>query len=1276
MIYENLNLKYFLGSEAYSAFRLQSWREQAPQLNAYWVYYLKAHKILPSEVMGTLKKLLRVSSETIKDNHCVVVPRLGTISPWSTKATDILHRAGLKEVQRVERGILFYGATEGIKPALYDRMTHTMLDHVEMGFRLFDEKEPQPLKIIPVLSEGKQALIDANESYGWALSSQEIDYLMDFFKKNHKDPSDAELMMFAQANSEHCRHKIFNAQWSIDGSQKPNTLFSMIKNTYKISPDGILSAYKDNAAVFEGVSAARLICDPTTHRYEFKEEPVHALIKVETHNHPTAISPFSGAATGAGGEIRDEGGTGIGSKPKAGLTGFSVSHLHIPTLTQPWERQFPLSSRLSSAFQIMQQGPLGGAAFNNEFGRPNIAGYFRSFEQHLGDGRMAAYHKPIMIAGGLGNIRAGHTQKKPLLDGAILVVLGGPAMKIGLGGGAASSVASGQSQNDLDFASVQRENPEMQRRVQEVIDACTALGDDNPIQSIHDVGAGGLCNAFPELVNDHDLGGHFQLRAIPVDESGMTPLEIWCNESQERYVLAVLADGLDTLKAFAERERCPYAVVGVATSKKQIRLEDSVFKNNPVDVPSEWLFGNPPKMQRVVEKAGLDLKPIDTKALPLVDALKQVLAHPTVADKTFLITIGDRSVTGLVARDQMVGPYQVPVSDVAVMAHGYQGYTGEAMSMGERPPLALISPKASSRMAVGEAITNLAAAQIDALQQVRLSANWMAACGEKGQDAALYEAVEAIGIDLCPALGIAIPVGKDSLSMKASWQAEGRAYESFSPVSCIISAFAPVSDIRKTLTPLWQWHEGESTLLSIDLGAGKNRLGGSIFAEITHQIGNTCPDVDDPKQLKAFFETIQRLNQADLILAYHDCSDGGLWALLCEMAFASGAGFDIQLKGTDLVAELLNEELGAVIQVSDKNLALVMAILEQAGLAMLTSVLGKPIPEGLEFIVRNQEGIALQFKRHEAKEQWSSVSKHMQALRDNPEAVEEAYQNSEVSKPYLSVIEQSVLPDRSPWMINTGAKPLVAILREQGVNGHVEMAAAFTLAGFESVDVHMSDLQAGASLDKYQGLVACGGFSFGDVLGAGGGWAQSILHHEALRKTFETFFHRANTFTLGVCNGCQMLSQLKACIPGAMHWPLFLRNFSEQFEARLSAVRVEKSPSIFLQGLEGLYLPIAVAHGEGRVAFEDAQHQQSAGPYVALRYVDAKGEPTQHYPLNPNGSVEGMTGFTSMDGRATILMPHPERVIKLSQLSWHPKGWGGDWSPWIQFFDNARKYVS
>lgn len=1281
------------GSPALSSFRVQKLlsdfqQESLPVKGIYaeFVHVVDLESDLTSEKKSTLEKLLTygpsLEAKDPEGSLFVVAPRPGTISPWSSKATDIAHICGLSEIKRIERAVAYYvdfngGVTEEVskkvKAKIHDRMTQKVFQAFHQLDVLFLHEEPKKLVEVPILTEGRLALERADKEMGLALASAEIDYLVESFTALKRNPTDVELYMFAEMNSEHCRHKVFGAAWTIDGEQKDLSLFQMIKNTYKMHSTNILSAYKDNAAVMNGAAkAGRYYADPKTNKYGWHEEPIPILMKVETHNHPTAISPFPGAATGSGGEIRDEGATGRGSKPKAGLTGYSVSNLKIPGYEQPWEKDFGNPARLASPLDIMIEGPLGGAAFNNEFGRPNILGYFRTFEEEVPSTKgkeVRGYHKPIMLAGGLGNIKEEFISKGHINPGDALIALGGPAMLIGLGGGAASSVTSGSGNEDLDFASVQRGNPEMQRRCQEVIDRCWALEKENPISFIHDVGAGGLSNAFPELVNDGGLGGKFELRKVPNDEPGMSPYEIWSNESQERYVIAVPQDKLQVFDEICKRERCPYSVVGTAVEQKQLTLTDSHFNNTPVDMPLNVLLGKPPRMIRDNHSAKRPLSATPTLDKQTVgDVAKRVLANPSVADKTFLITIGDRSVTGMIARDQMVGPWQVPVADVAVTTATLDSNEGEAMSIGERAPVALISPAASARMAVAEALTNMAAASIDDMGRINLSANWMASPNYEGDGADLYEAVQSIGMELCPELGITIPVGKDSMSMSTVWEDEKGKHNVTAPISVVISAFAPVADARITLTPVLQ--KKASRLLLVDLARGKNRMGASIAAQVFCELGNTAPDVDNAKELRTFFETVQKLNKAQKILAYHDKSDGGLFVTALEMAFAGHTGVTLDvsaLKGS-LIEILFNEELGAVLQVADENVSAVKDAFAAAGLGDCVTDVGT-LNDSYEFIVGDYKaGIS------ELRSIWSDTTRRIAALRDNPECAESEYQlKLEQDDPGISpkvTFDVSVKKDYE-------SRPKMAILREQGVNGEVEMAAAFDRAGFESIDVHMTDILSGKiSLKDFQGLVACGGFSYGDVLGAGEGWAKSILFHAKARQEFEEFFRRENTFTLGVCNGCQMVSNLKDLIPGAEHWPRFVQNLSERFEARFSSLKIEETPSVLLKGMAGSVLPIAVAHGEGRAEFASREAAEAClkTGLVSLRYVDGKHQYTERYPLNPNGSPFGITGLTSKDGRALIMMPHPERVFRTVQNSWHPADWG-EYAPWMKLFLNARAFV-
>ncbi|UTA46327.1 phosphoribosylformylglycinamidine synthase [Simiduia sp. 21SJ11W-1] len=1286
------------GAPALSEFRtkrlLASLQSVAPGVSGLateFVHFADVDGALDEQASAVLDQLLTYgpsAEKTEPEGQLVLaIPRLGTISPWSSKATDIAHNAGLAKVRRIERGTAYYisgnvsDAEQGaVLALLHDRMVEQVLDNFEAARALFERQQPAREARVDILSGGRAALAAANTSLGLALADDEIDYLVTSFTELGRNPVDVELMMFAQANSEHCRHKIFNASWTLDGVLQERSLFKMIKNTYEQGGANVLSAYADNAAVMKGHKAGRFYPDPETQVYGFSQEDIHILMKVETHNHPTAIAPFPGAGTGAGGEIRDEGATGRGSKPKVGLTGFTVSNLQIPEFVQPWEQDYGKPARIVSALDIMLEGPIGGAAFNNEFGRPNICGYFRTFEENF-DGERRGYHKPIMLAGGYGNIRADHVDKPPFTAGTKLVVLGGPAMLIGLGGGAASSVTSGSSSEDLDFASVQRQNPEIERRCQEVIDRCWQLGSQNPIAFIHDVGAGGLSNAFPELVKDGGCGGEFDLRKVPNDEPGMSPLEIWCNESQERYVLAISPENLARFEAICARERAPYAVVGEATSEKHLRVKDTVFDANPVDLPMSVLFGKPPKMHREALAHAPVTRAFETANIDLYEAAERVLKHPAVASKKFLITIGDRSVTGQVARDQLVGPWQVPVADCAVTTSSYDTYAGEAMSMGERTPLALLDGPASGRMAVGEAITNIASTRIDKLSDINLSANWMCAAGHTGEDEKLYRTVEAVGMDLCPELGITIPVGKDSMSMRTAWQEGDEQKAVTAPLSLVITAFAPVVDVRQAVTPELARVEGGSDLLLVDLGAGKNRLGGSILAQVFNEMGEQPADLDEPQDLKAFFEVMQQLLAERAVLAYHDRSDGGLFATLVEMAFAGNTGVDVQLDslGQDAMGALFNEELGAVLQVRTEDSASIIARFEAAGLTDKVHFIGRPNEEDQLRIRLGKGAWIFEQSRAYLHSLWSETSYRMQALRDNPACAEQEFSQLMTQDPGLSAkLAFDPSEDIAAPFVNSGVRPRVAILREQGVNGHVEMGAAFTRAGFDAVDVHMSDILAGRiDLAKMQGLAACGGFSYGDVLGAGEGWAKSVLFNSQARDMFEQFFHRPDTFSLGVCNGCQMMSNLKSLIPGADNWPRFVRNQSEQFEARFSLVQIQASPSVLFEGMQGSHMPVAVAHGEGRAEFAQAQAPAELldSGLVAMRYIDNNLAPTQSYPANPNGSPLGITSVTSRDGRATIMMPHPERVFRTVTNSWHPEEWGED-SPWMRMFRNARVFVN
>jgi phosphoribosylformylglycinamidine synthase len=1292
------------GAPALSAFRIAKLLERVKRLEpsvqalaSRFVHFVDLTRELQRGERDVLERLLTYGprSEPLpsaEDNGQIllVVPREGTISPWSSKATDIAHVCGLDSVQRIERGVLYTMRSTAplgrerlaaLAPELLDRMTEMALFDTADATRLFGHAEPRALTRVSLVN-GIQALEEANRELGLALSADEMEYLLTSFRKLGRDPSDVELMMFAQANSEHCRHKIFNADWIIDGGKRDESLFAMIRHTHARSPGGVLSAYRDNAAVIEGTVGTRYFTDPHSQIYRASVEPIDILMKVETHNHPTAISPFPGAATGSGGEIRDEGATGRGAKPKAGLTGFSVSHLRIPGYERPWEREFGRPERIASPLDIMLEAPVGAASFNNEFGRPAICGYFRTFEQHAaGDStcRVRGYHKPIMIAGGLGNIRREHVEKGEVPVGAKLVVLGGPAMLIGLGGGAASSVGSGASSADLDFASVQRGNAEIQRRAQEVIDTCWGLGGQNPIVLIHDVGAGGLSNAVPEAVAHSQRGAKVNLRAIPSAERGMSPLEIWCNEAQERYVLAVDASALEQFAAIAERERCPFAVIGDIDDSGVLVVSDPLFREDAVNMPIDVLLGKPPRMTRDVHSIDPPQRPFDIRKIDLREAAYRVLRLPAVADKTFLITIGDRTVGGLISRDQLVGPWQVPVSDVAVTIVDHQGHAGEAMAMGERTPVAVINAPASGRLAVGEAITNILAADIDSLAQIRLSANWMAACGEPGEDAALYETVRAVGKELCPALGIAIPVGKDSLSMKTAWREGETAKSVVAPVSLIISAFAPVKDVRRTWTAALQMEGRPTSLWLIDLGGGRNRLGGSALAQVYGESGDLSPDLDDPQRLLNLAAVLAELRAANLVLAYHDRSDGGLFATLVEMAFSGRCGLHIALPEAagPALAQLFSEELGVVVQIMADDEPRFAEILAKYGLSKSALYLGAPTSD---MRVQIKIGtVELDESWVDLRRAWSETSWRMRRLRDDPQCADEEYEaQTDAADPGLSVaLSFDPEEDIAAPYVARGVRPAVAILREEGVNSNTETAAMFDRAGFTPHDVHMTDLLSGRrSLREFKGLAACGGFSYGDVLGAGEGWAKSILFHPNVREEFERFFHRNDTFALGICNGCQMFAALKGIIPGTAHWPRFVRNRSEQYESRFTLVEVLRSPSIVLADMAGSVLPIAVAHGEGYAEFPSAAAAEACAQsgLVGFRYINHDRTVATRYPLNPNGSPFGIAALTNTDGRITITMPHPERSSRYVQNSWRPPN-AGEHSGWTRLFRNARKFV-
>lgn len=1294
-------IKYYPGTAALTEFAADKLLATLAQgisgvesVTADYLHVVLFNQPATDEELAVLESLLHYGEQRQVDmaqsTGCVVAPRPGTISPWSSKATDIAHNCGLACVERIERcrsyrvGLqtdteLSDADTGFLKSAIHDRMTESVFDRQQQLEVLFEAHEARPLQTVDIMAHGREALEQANVSLGLAISEDEIDYLLDGFTRLGRNPTDTELMMFAQANSEHCRHKIFNAQWNIDGEDQQQTLFGMIRNTYQKHSDGVLSAYKDNAAVIEGFDGERFAPDPQSAEYTAAAQAMPAMIKVETHNHPTAISPFPGAATGAGGEIRDHGATGRGAKPKAGLCGFSVSNLKLPGLPQPWEVDNGKPDRIVSALDIMLEGPIGAAAFNNEFGRPNIAGYFRSYEvQPEGQSAIRGYHKPIMLAGGVGNMHEQHVEKHNIPAGANLIVLGGPAMLIGLGGGAASSMASGASSEDLDFASVQRGNAEMERRCQEVIDRCTRLGDGNPIISIHDVGAGGLSNAMPELVNDAGRGALLDLRKVPNDEPGMSPMEIWSCEAQERYVLAVSDANMALFDQLCERERCPYAVLGTATAEQQLVVNDPMFDNRPVDMPLELMLGKPPRMFRNAVHEQTTGAAIDTASVDVVDAVYRVLQLPTVADKSFLITIGDRSVTGMIARDQMVGPWQIPVADVAVTLNSFNGYHGEAMAMGERTPVAVLDAAASARMAVCEAITNIAAADIDALGDIKLSANWMAACGNPADDADLFDAVKAVGLELCPDLQLTIPVGKDSLSMRSVWQEQGESREVKAPLSLIVSAFARVNDTRLILTPQCRTDLGETRLILIDLGQGRNRLGGSALAQVFNSTGDVPADIEVYAAIRIFFEQIRDLRRQGKILAYHDRSDGGLITTLCEMAFAghSGLNIDITHVGDDAVAALFAEELGAVIQVSEDESEAILHGLSEAG---LTAIDIGSCQEDSHIVISHDGQEVLHESRVDLHRAWSATSYQLQSIRDNADCALQEYDSilDDDDPGLIAKLAYDPNEDVSAAYINSGSRPRIAVLREQGVNGQIEMAAAFDRAGFSAVDVHMSDVISGrVRLDDFNGLAACGGFSYGDVLGAGQGWGKSILYIQQARDEFEAFFNRTDTFALGVCNGCQMLSSIKQLIPGAGNWPRFERNLSEQFEARFTLVGVADNPSVLTRDMSGSMMPIVVAHGEGRAVFDSDEQLQALqqGRQVVLEYREANGDKASRYPHNPNGSTQSIAGVTTPDGRFTIMMPHPERVFRTAQMSWHPDDWQED-SPWMRLFRNARVFV-
>ena len=1312
---------FLRGERALSGFRVEKLLQKAAALrlpeaeirSEYW-YFADCAEGLNAADAEKLEALLagQVAAELPQSSGSLhlflITPRIGTISPWASKATEIAKNCGFAQIRRIERGMAVWlsgSLSEAQKQQwaalLHDRMTESVLPDFQAAAKLFARPEARTFDTVDVLSGGRAALEKANAVLGLALSPDEIDYLLDNYRVLKRNPSDVELMMFAQANSEHCRHKIFNADFILNGEKQPKSLFRMIRDTHEAAPAGTVVAYKDNASVIEGAKIARFYPDAAANQgYRFHEEDTHILMKVETHNHPTAIAPFAGAATGAGGEIRDEGATGRGARPKAGLTGYTVSNLNIPDLKQPWEGGYGRPAHIASPLDIMIEAPIGGAAFNNEFGRPNLLGYFRTFEAEF-DGQMRGYHKPIMIAGGLGNIQAEQTHKHEIPAGALLVQLGGPGMLIGLGGGAASSMDTGANDASLDFNSVQRGNPEIERRAQEVIDRCWQLGAANPIIAIHDVGAGGLSNAFPELVNDAGRGAIFELRAVPLEEHGLTPLQIWCNEAQERYVLSILEKDLDTFRAICERERCPFAVVGTATDDGHLQVRDDLFANKPVDLPLNVLLGKPPKTTRTDKTQQQPDKPFSGSHIDLKEAAYRVLQLPAVAAKNFLITIGDRSVGGVTHRDQMVGAWQTPVADCAVTIMGFDTHRGEAMAMGEKPAVALFDAPASGRMCIGEAVTNIAAVNIGNIGNIKFSANWMAACGNAGEDEKLYRTVEAVS-QMCREIGVSIPVGKDSLSMKTVWQDGAEKKSVVSPLSLIATAFAPVQDVRKTVTPDIK-PVADSVLLLVDLGQGKARMGGSALTQVYGELGGEAPDIE-AGYLKKFYDVIQQLVQEGKLLAYHDRSDGGLFATLAEMAFAGRSGLEANIdeyaqvlfeewerKLPNAIVEevlplahltaLFNEELGAVLQVRKQDFADVMAAFDKQGLGKAAYRIGQAHC-GSNFTLVNDGETLFDQPLVDLQRAWQSTSHQIQRLRDNPACADSEFAllaDKERSRLFAD-LSFDVKQDVAAPFINSGAKPKIAILREQGVNGQVEMAAAFTRAGFDAYDVHMSDLMAGrVKLKTFQMLAACGGFSYGDVLGAGEGWAKSILFHSKLRDQFAEFFARPDTLALGVCNGCQMMANLAEIIPGADGWPKFRRNESEQFEARLSMVSVPQSPSLILADMAGSSLPVVVSHGEGRADFAHlgrAENQVSGSLKTAMQYIDGQGKPTQTYPLNPNGSPDAIAAVTTADGRVTIMMPHPERVYRSAQMSWLPEEWrDSELAGWYRMFATARKVL-
>ena len=1277
--------------------RLQSIDQNIDDLGARFIHLIDSKNDPDEEQDRILDSILEYGPDwpfgTDEGFKVFTLPRFGTTSPWSSKATDIAKVCGLTSIERIERGVVFTLVLKDKDSApskeaielLYDRMTEVVITDLKQAKEIFSSLEPQPFSDVDILSDGKKALETANIELGLALNNDEIDYLLELFTKLDRNPTDAELMMFAQANSEHCRHKVFNADWVIDGVDKERSLFQMIKNTYEASSRNVLSAYKDNAAVIAGHKADWFLPHLDDQKYGRFHDEIHTMMKVETHNHPTAISPYPGAATGSGGEIRDEAATGRGAMPKAGLTGFSVSHLFIPGDLQSWEKTIGKPDHIASALDIMLDGPIGAAAYNNEFGRPNILGYFRTFEEENKEESNTSwgFHKPIMIVGGMGNISDSSVKKNDIDPGSLIIVLGGPAMLIGLGGGSASSLNAGSSDSELDFASVQRDNAELERRAQEVITRCFAMGvqnnedNTNPIILIHDVGAGGLSNAIPEVADHSKMSADINLRDIDNAEPGMSPLEIWCNEAQERYVLSIHPNDLEVFDQVCKRERCPYAVVGEVATHGNLRLKDEVYDNYPIDMPMDVLFGKPPKTKLEIASEQKSIIDDGLKGIDIEEAALKILRFPTVSDKTFLIHIGDRTVGGLVSQDQFVGPWQVPVSDVAVTLKDHFGVQGEAMAMGERSPIAVHNAAASGRIAVGEAITNILSAPIGDIADIKLSANWMSSIMTDRLKQDLYETVEAISVDFCSKIGITIPVGKDSLSMQTSWVNEEKQYKNTAPLSLVISAFSPIDDVNNVITPQLK-DKSESILLLIDLGQGQNRMGGSCLSQIYNRSLGETPDIENPEVLKKFFNAITKLKSRMLIQAYHDRSDGGLFACVSEMAFAGNMGLDLLLEAAnqeELLKLLFSEELGCVIQIQKGDLDDVLDILNEASLSNSIYPIGTVVKDKQISIKNNEFNHSFDLKT--LRQAWSKMSYEMQKLRDNPETAEEGFKKIlDVNDPGLNP-KIKFGPTQIDYKRLTKSSPKVAILRDQGVNSQIEMAVAFNKAGFNAYDIHMTDILNGqVNLDEFIGLVVCGGFSYGDVLGAGGGWAKSVLFNENAQNQFKTFFHREETFSLGICNGCQMMSQLKDLIPGADHWPRFVRNLSEQFEARLNMVEVLESNSIFLNGMEGSMIPIATSHGEGRVQYSNDGDMNALieASGVTIRYVDNFGQPAINYPDNPNGSESGFAGFCSKDGRSTIMMPHPERVMRTEQFSWCPDDWK-DHGPWARFFVNARDWI-